>query len=79
MKARHIRKIRLKLKNEKFLTDNLKKWAQEEKALDHFYRFKCSEFFEGKTGAELNKKEYYNRMDICSHKIEQLKRLLNNI
>jgi len=79
MKARHIKKIRAKLKDENFLMSHLKEWAEEEKILDNFYRFQCSDFFEGKTGAEINRREYYKRMEICRNKLKKFKRLLDDL
>lgn len=76
MKARHIKNIRIKLKDEKFLIGKLREWGEEEKRLESFYRFKCSDFFEGKTLAEINRQEYYKRIKVCNRKIGQLKRLL---
>ena len=78
MKAKHIKKIRAKLKDKNFLNKQLKIWAYEEKLLDNFYTFKCSEIFEGKTGAEINKIEYYRRRSKCNRKLEMLKKLLEN-
>lgn len=79
MKARHIKRIRAKLKDEKFLMSHLKKWAYEEKILDDFLRFKCSDFFQGRTNAEINGREYDKRMHICRLKLCKFKRLLDNL
>ena len=79
MKAKYFKKIRLQLKDEKFLLTQLKKWAKLEGELEHFYKFKCSEFFEGKTMAEINLKEYYKKRELYCHKIDKFKRLLENV
>ncbi len=79
MKAKHITKLRAKLKDKNFLMQKLKEWAEEEKLLDNFYRFKCSEFFEGKTGAEINKIEYWKRWHICNSKLSTYKELIKNL
>ncbi len=78
MKARHIRKIRKKLKDKSFLHRQLKKWAQEDDNLNHFYKFECSDFFRGKETAEINRQEYNKRSDICYRKLIQIKRLLQS-
>lgn len=79
MKARHIKKIRAKLKDEKFLISKLKEWAEEEKQLHNFYQFKCSEFFEGKTLAEINRREYDKRSKVCSRNLRRFKNLLDKV
>lgn len=73
MKAKHFKKLRLKLKDESFLYTKLREWADVEKELDTFKAFKCDAFFVGETNAELNWVTYKNRLAKCKRKIEFFK------
>ncbi len=79
MKARHIKSIRLRLGSAILLMKELEKWAKKEKDNEHFKQFDCSEFFEGKTMAEINIEKYYKQRELIDRKITMYKRLLNNL
>ena len=54
MKARHIRKLRLKSKDINYLKNELRYWAKEEAENEDFYRWECRETFVGRKMSEIN-------------------------
>lgn len=53
-----ISKLRKKIKNPKWVQRKYSYFAQQHKYWEDFYRFQCSNFFEGEYNAEKNKLTY---------------------
>ncbi len=79
MKAKHFKKMRLRVTDKDWLLKEYRKYAEVQKELNHFRDFKCSTFFEGETLASLNRIEYRKRSNVNYRKLAQIKRLLENI
>lgn len=73
------RRLKNKLESRDYIKQQLRYWAEKEKSNSTFYSFECSEFFKGKTLAELNKEIYYEKARKIRHKIKQYKELLERV
>jgi len=67
--------VNKKLKDPDYVESRYRLLCADEKKWDHFHNFECSDFFQGKTLAKLNRKEYYNAM----RPIWRQKRILEKI
>jgi hypothetical protein len=75
----HIKQLRKKIKDEKWLTEKLYYYANIEKDLLYFHDFKCSSAFVGTTLARLNIRKYNKEYDKNCRKIQQIENFLDKI